>query len=131
MIKRIITGLILVACLVGILFLRGVTPYVFDGFIFLLMIASMYELYSAFLKIDVKCNLWCLGIGAILFIVGTYFIPFILSFIMAIAVTLVWFISGVTFVFWIVDKSHVCRTCADTFGAFSCNFNGYVCLLCR
>lgn len=91
MIKRIITGLILVACLVGILFLRGVTPYVFDGFIFLLMIASMYELYSAFLKIEVKSNLWCLGIGAILFIVGTYFVPFILAFIVAIVVTLVWF----------------------------------------
>ena len=91
MIKRIITGAILLALLVGILFLRELTPYVFDAFIFILMIASMYELYSAFSKIEVKCNLWCLGISVALFIVGTYFVPFMLAVVVSLAVTLVWF----------------------------------------
>lgn len=91
MIKRIITGLILVSLLVGILFLRELTPYVFDGFIFLLIGASMYELYSAFKKIDVKCNLWCLGGALALFVAGFYFDLFIISVVLAVAITLVWF----------------------------------------
>lgn len=91
MIKRIITGLILVACLVGVLFLREVTAYCFDALIFLILIASMYELCSAFSKIGIKCNLWCLGISVVLYVLGCYLITIPMAFIISIAVALVWF----------------------------------------
>ena len=91
MLKRIITGLILVACLVGVLFLREVTPYCFDALIFIITIAGMYELYSAFSKIGVKCNLVCLAISVVLFGLGFYLVPISVAFIVAVAVTLVWF----------------------------------------
>lgn len=91
MIKRIITGLILVACLVGVFFLREVTPYCFDALLFIILIASMYELYCAFSKIEVKCNLWCLWISAVSFGLGCYLIPMPMAFIISVAITLVWF----------------------------------------
>ena len=91
MIKRIITGAILLACLVGILFLRELTVYCFDGLLFILMIASMYELYSAFSKIEIKCNFIVLLISVALYGLGYYLIGIIPAFILSVAVGLVWF----------------------------------------
>lgn len=89
--KRIITGLILLACLVGVLFLREVSAYCFDALIFVILIASTYELYSAFSKIEVKCNAWCLGISIILYGLGFYLIPMVMAFIVSTAIILIWF----------------------------------------
>ena len=72
MIKRILTGVTLIACLVGFFFLREISNLFFDALIFIVMIGSMYELTSAFSKIDIKCNRVALLIYTVLFGAGFY-----------------------------------------------------------
>ncbi len=72
MIKRILTGVTLIACLVGFFFLREISNLFFDALIFIVMIGSMYELTSAFSKINIKCNRVALLIYAVLFGAGFY-----------------------------------------------------------
>lgn len=72
MIKRILTASVLIACMVGIFFLRELSVLVFDGLIFLVMLCAMYEFAQAFKKAGIKVNAICLFVYAVLFGVGFY-----------------------------------------------------------
>lgn len=94
MIKRILTAAVLIACLVGILFLREVNNVFFDALIFIVAFGSMYELTSAFSKINVKNNKIALFVFSVLFVAGFYlfdtvmgvFLAFVLSAIVALVI---------------------------------------------
>lgn len=86
--KRLITGIVLVACLVGIFFLREISELFFDALLFAMILGSMYELCKAFSKIEIKCCHVDLLISVILFGAGYYllgikgvFYALVLSFI--------------------------------------------------
>ncbi len=72
MVKRILTASVLIACMVGIFFLRELSVIVFDALIFLVMLGAMYEFAQAFKKAEIKVSLACLLIYAILFGAGFY-----------------------------------------------------------
>lgn len=72
MLKRVITGAVLCACMVGIFFLREISDLFFDGLVFAMILGSMYELAKAFSKIDVKCDLVGLIVYAVLYGAGYY-----------------------------------------------------------
>ena len=72
MVKRSLTAIVLIACMVGIFFLRELSAYVFDGFLFVVIAGAMYEISSAFKKADITVNKICLVIYFVLFGVGYY-----------------------------------------------------------
>lgn len=72
MIKRTITATVLIACMVGIFFLRELSAYVFDGLLFVVLGGAMYEIAQAFKKAEIKTSILCLGVYFVLFGVGFY-----------------------------------------------------------
>ncbi|MBQ2714237.1 MAG: phosphatidate cytidylyltransferase [Clostridia bacterium] len=74
MIKRILTASVLIACLVGIFFLRTISDLFFDALLFVLIIGSIYELVKAFEKIGTKVNLVGLIVYVALYGIGYYFV---------------------------------------------------------
>ena len=72
MLKRIITATVLIACMVGVFFLRELSKYVFDAFLFLVIIGAMYEISSSFKKAEIKTSTLSLGLYLLFYGVGYY-----------------------------------------------------------
>ncbi len=72
MIKRAITASVLIACMVGIFFLREVSVLFFDALLTLVMVAGMLEVAGAFKKIGKNVRAIYLIVYATLFLVGFY-----------------------------------------------------------
>ncbi len=94
MVKRIITASILIACMIGIFFLRSLSNLVFDGFLFVVIIGAMYEISLAFKKAEIKTSVFCLIIYILFYGIGYYLLGIegiALAVILGLIVSLIYF----------------------------------------
>ncbi|HHU42834.1 MAG: phosphatidate cytidylyltransferase [Bacillota bacterium] len=97
MLKRTVTGLVMLGVFFLILYLTSFTHFVFDGFVMLVAVLAIYEMYAAMKKLGYKPS----GVSFIVFSVLVYPLCYFYSFSGLFFAYLISFL--VSFAFYIFD----------------------------